>query len=138
MTLTHAVLVTTNSYVAGNVRHTLDGDPRCKFQGANLDLFEANGILELDLVLDPSLHLGSPNHELSFELFVFWSIPIDFPSKMVPCRFRLDLPLFGLEPSSKGHGFNLLLSSNRIPLFHLTSNLKQSSKVAVSLVLIEH
>ncbi len=87
--------------------------------------------------MDPSLHLGSPNHELSFELFVFWSKPIHFPSKMVPCRFSLDLPLFGLGPSSKGHGFNLWHSSNRIPLFHLTLNLKHSSKVALGLVLIE-
>jgi hypothetical protein len=75
VTLTHAVLVTTDSYVASymasNVRHTLDGDLRCKFLGTNLDLFETNWMLELDLALDPSLYLGSPNHELSFELFVF-------------------------------------------------------------------
>jgi hypothetical protein len=44
--------------------------------------------------------------------------PIDFPSKMVPCRFSLDLPLFGLVLSSKGRGSNLWLSSNRIALFH--------------------
>jgi hypothetical protein len=31
-----------------------------------------------------------------FELFFWGSEPIDFPSKMVPCRFSLDLPLFGL------------------------------------------
>jgi hypothetical protein len=46
VTLTHAVLVTTDSYVASymasNVRHTLDGDLRCKFLGTNLDLFETN------------------------------------------------------------------------------------------------
>ncbi len=52
---------------------------------------------ELDHALDPSLHLGSPNHELSFELsFFFGSEPVDFPSKMVPCKFSLDLQLFGL------------------------------------------
>jgi hypothetical protein len=42
--------------------------------------------------------------------------PIDFPSQMVPYKFSLDLSLFGLGPSSKGHGFNLWLSSNRIAL----------------------
>ncbi len=35
-----------------------------------------------ETTLNPSLHLGSPNHELSFELY-FWSKPIEFPSKMV-------------------------------------------------------
>ncbi len=33
---------------------------------------------------------------------------------MMPCRFSLNLPLFGLGPSSKGLGSNLWLSSNRI------------------------
>jgi hypothetical protein len=37
-----------------------------------------------------------------------------FPSKQVPCRFRLNLPLFGLGPSSKGLGTNLKLSTNKI------------------------
>jgi len=44
--------------------------------------------------------------------------PIDFPSKMVSCRFNLDLPLFGLGPSSKGCGSKLWLPTNRIALFH--------------------
>ncbi len=34
----------------------------------------------MDLALDLSLHLGSPNHKLSFELF-FWFEPIDSPSQ---------------------------------------------------------
>ncbi len=45
--------------------------PGSKFLGTKLELFEASWILELDPSLDPSLHLGSPNPELSFELF-FW------------------------------------------------------------------
>jgi len=49
----------------------------------NLDSFEANWILELDHALDPSLHVGSPNHELCFEIFIFFFEfdPIDFLSK---------------------------------------------------------
>jgi hypothetical protein len=35
---------------------------------------------------------------------------------MVPCKFSLDLPLFGLGPSSKGHRSNLWLSSYNISL----------------------
>ncbi len=56
---------------------------------------------------------------------------------MVPCRFSLDLPLFGLGPSSKGHGFNLWLSSNRIALFHGTLDLEPSSKVTLRPILDE-
>jgi hypothetical protein len=33
--------------------------------------------------------------------FFFWIEAIDFPSKMVSCRFSLDLPLFGLGPHLK-------------------------------------
>ncbi len=52
---------------------TLDACLGSKFLGTNLDSFEANGILELDHALDLSLHLGSPNHELSFwGLFFFF------------------------------------------------------------------
>jgi hypothetical protein len=64
-----------------------------------------------------SLILGSPNQVLSFLALVFWSEPIDFPSKTgVPCRFSLNLPLFGLGPSSKGlvGWTNLKLSTNKI------------------------
>jgi len=66
---------------------------QCKFS-LDLPLF-------FFLILDLSLHLGSPNHELSFELFslVCGFEPIEFPSKMVQCKFSLDLPLFfGLGP----------------------------------------
>jgi hypothetical protein len=71
--------------------------------------------------LDPwvgpmSLHLGSPNHEL----FFFGSKPIDFPTKMEPCSFSLDLPLLVLYPHLKGRRSNLWLSTNRIsPNFDL-------------------
>ncbi len=97
--------------------------PGSKFVGPNLDSFVANWILELEPALDASLHLGSSNHELSFWALCFVSESIDFPSKIVPWRFFLDLPLLGLGPSSKHHGSNLWLSSNRIVF-------EASSKVA--------
>jgi hypothetical protein len=53
---------------------------------------------------------------------------------MVSCRFSLDLPLFGLGPSSKGHESNLWLSSNKIALFHWTLELGSSSKVDLRVV----
>jgi len=37
-----------------------------------------------------------------------------FPPKQVPCRFSLNLPLFGLGPLSKGLGTNLKLLTNKI------------------------
>jgi hypothetical protein len=58
-------------------------------------------ILELDPTLDPSLHLAPSNCKLSFLAPFFFGggggrlKPIDFPSKIVPYRFSLDLPLFG-------------------------------------------
>ncbi len=51
----------------------------------------------------------------------------------MPCKFSLDLPFFGLGPSSKGHESKLWLSSNRTALFHWTLDLGPSSKVAMSL-----
>jgi len=51
----------------------------------------------------------------------------------VPCKFSLNLPLFGLGPSSKGHVFNLQLVSNRIALYHWTLDLEPSFKVALRL-----
>jgi len=53
-----------------------------------------------------ALHLGFPNHELSFELH-FWSGPIEFLSKMVPCICNFNLASIGLRSSSKGLGSNL-------------------------------
>jgi hypothetical protein len=73
----------------------LDACLGSKFLVTNLDSFEANGILELDHALDLSLHLGSPNHEPSFwALFFFGFKPVDFHSKMVPCRFSLKFATF--------------------------------------------
>ncbi len=66
-----------------------------KLLGTNLNSFDANWTHELDLALDPNFHLGTSNRELSF-LAIYISEPIDFLSKMVPCRFSLDLPPFGL------------------------------------------
>jgi hypothetical protein len=54
----------------------------------------------------------------------------------VACRFSLNLPLFGLGPTSKGHASNLWLSSNRSALFHWTLDLGNSSKVALILALL--
>jgi hypothetical protein len=62
--------------------------------------------------------MSSPLSSISF------SKPIDFPSKMVPCRFSLNLPLVGLGISSWGYGSNLWLSANRVALFHWTLDLK--------------
>jgi len=75
--------------------------------------------------LDPSSHLGSSNLELSFlALFIYLFIfvayePLDFLSKMMAYRFRLDLPLFGLGPWSKGHGSKgPIYDSHPIGLFY--------------------
>ncbi len=50
-------------------------------------------------------------------LFLVWTKLI-FPTKQVPCKFRLNLPLFGLGPSSKGLGTNLKLLTNKIAWIH--------------------
>jgi hypothetical protein len=85
-------LPTTHSTFRTYIRRpTLDGDDPglSKFLETNLDSFEANWILELDLALDPSLHiLGSSKLWGLSILFHFLgpqSTPIDFPSKLVPC-----------------------------------------------------
>jgi len=52
---------------------------------------------------------------------------------MVHCKFSLNLPLFGLGLSFKGHGLNLWFSTNTIILFYIwTFNLKLSFKEALS------
>jgi hypothetical protein len=87
-------------------------------------LIWANWILELN---SSSLLASwfSKSWALLGSHFFLGSKPIDFPSKMVPCRFSLNLPIFGRGPSFKGHGSNLWLSSNRIALFHWTLDLGQ-------------
>ncbi len=80
------------------------------------------GSLSWTLLWTLAYIFGSSNHYLSLlALFVGFQ-PIDFASKMVPWKFSLDLPLFGLGLSSKGHGFDLWLSSNGWDgaLFHWT------------------
>ncbi len=54
-----------------------------------------------------------------------------FPPKQVPCRFSLNLPLFGLGPSFKGLGTNLKLSTNKIAWIHWSLDLGPSSKVTL-------
>ncbi len=61
-----------------------------------------------------SLILGSPNQELSFLALVLGPNQLIFPPKQVPCKFSLNLPLFGLEPLSKGLGTNLKLQPIRL------------------------
>jgi hypothetical protein len=56
---------------------------------------------------------------------------------MVPCKFNLDLPLFGFGISSKGRGSNLWLSYDRIALFHWTVDLGPSFKVALIILYIK-
>jgi hypothetical protein len=89
---------------------------RPNFEGTNFDSFEIESWSWVWPHIDPRLHFGSSNHEISFWAFQLvqtnW-----FPSKMVPCTFNFDLPLFSPSPSSKGHESNLWLSSNRIALF---------------------
>ncbi len=83
---------------------TLDGSSQVQILREPIwSHLKANWILELN----PSLHLGlGLHHELSFlAIYYFggWFKSIDFPSKMVPCKFSLNLPLFGLgSNSSKG------------------------------------
>jgi hypothetical protein len=92
-------------------RPTLDGCPRSKFLGTNLDSLEVNWILWVGPYLASWF---SKPWALLWAQFFLGSKPIDFPFKMVPCKFSLDLPLVGLGSSSKGRGSNLWLSANRI------------------------
>ncbi len=57
-----------------------------------------------------------------------------FAPKQVPCRFSLNLPLFGLGPSSTGLGTHSKLSTNNIAWIHWCLGLGPSSKVALSLL----
>jgi hypothetical protein len=104
--------------------------PESKFLGTSRTHLKQIG----DLALDPSLHLGSSNQELSLLAFPSGSQPIDFLFETVPSRFCLDWPRSGLGLSSKGHGLNLWISSNRIALFYWTLNLGPSSEVALSIL----
>jgi hypothetical protein len=108
------------------LRPTLDGGPASKFLGMNLNSLSWTLPMTLACILVLQI-MGSP-----FWLFFFLSKPINFPFKMVTCRFSLGFPLFGLGLSSKGYGCNLWLSSNTIALFHWTLNLGARSKVTLN------
>ncbi len=95
------------------LRPTLVQGPGSNFLGTRFDWFEAYWILKLDCTLVLSLILGSPNQELSFLIF-FGLNQLIFPPKQVPCRFSLNLPLFGLGPFSKDLGTNLKLRPIRL------------------------
>jgi len=48
--------------------------------------------------LDPRLHLSSSNHDLSFVALFYFLVWTDFPSKLVPCMFSLNLSLLSRGP----------------------------------------
>jgi hypothetical protein len=80
--------------------------------------------------LDPILHFGSPNHELSFKLSFLvqtnW-----FPSKLMPYTLNHNLICLGLRPSSKGLGTNLKLLINKNAQFHWTLLLRPLFKMTL-------
>ncbi len=117
-------------------RPTFDGVECSKCLGTNLDSFEANWILELELWGEPTLASWFfKSWALSFLVEFFSCIfsglnQLIFPPKWCHVSLASNLPLFGLEPSSKGPASNLWLSSNRIMvLFHWTLDLGHLSKV---------
>jgi hypothetical protein len=114
---------------------TLDKDTGSNFLRTNLDWSEANWILELDYTLVPRLILGSLNGELSFLALFFGLTQLIFPPKQVPCRFSLNLSLFGLGPSSKSLGTNLKRLTNKIAWVHWSLDLGPLSKVALNILL---
>jgi hypothetical protein len=63
-----------------------------------------------------------------FEHCFFGPNELIFSPKQVPCRFSLNLPLFGLGPSSKGLWTNLKLSTNKIAWIHWSLELGPSLK----------
>ncbi len=107
---------------------------RAPLKEANLDSFEANWVLKLDLALGLSLHLGSPNYKLSFELFSFVLVRNNWLSLQNWCHVGLAsiCQFFSFGHLSKGHGSNLWLFANGIALFHGTLDLGPLSKVALS------
>ncbi len=98
-------------------------DPRFKFLKTDLDSFEANWILELDLALDPSLHIRSLNH-VHWILFGFNQLV--FPSKWFLVILASICHFLVLDP-------HLWFSTNMIILFYIwTLDLRLSFKVALS------
>jgi hypothetical protein len=82
--------------------------------------------------LDPRLHFGSLNHELSFKLF-FWFRPIGFPSKMMPRTLNHNLICVGPGSLFKGLGTNLKFLNNRTTWFHWTPLLGTLSTMAMNI-----
>jgi hypothetical protein len=89
-----------------NLRPHFRWGPGWKFIGTNLDSFEANWILELD----PSLHLDSPNNELSWRSFLGLN-QLMFPPKLchvglasichfwvVDTHLKVRGPIYGSQP----------------------------------------
>jgi len=100
--------------------------------GSNLDLFEANWILEFESTLVVAWF--SKSGALVLALF-FGPNQLIFPPKQVSCRFSLNLPLFDLGSSSKGLGTNLKLLTNKIAWIHWSLDLGPSSKVTLIIYL---
>ncbi len=58
-----------------------------------------------------------------------------FPSKWCYVSLASICHFLGLGPSSRGHGYNLRLSSSRIALFRGTLEVGPSSKVALKSII---
>jgi hypothetical protein len=116
-----------------HLRPTLDEGPWSNFLGTNLDSFEASWILGLDCTLVLiAWFLVLQIRSSPFSTF-FGLNQLIFPPKPVPCRFSLNLPLFGLGPLSKGLGTDWKLLTNMIAWIHLSLDLGPSSKVALNI-----
>ena len=77
----------------------------------NLKQFEAIEPLKsiLPWILPSKMIIQNMSYELSF---ISWFRPLLLPSKMMPCRRHLTLPLCSFGPSSKDLLSNLHLSAN--------------------------
>ncbi len=66
--------------------------------------------------------------------YYFWSKPIGFPFKMMPCKLNNNLICLCPESLFKGLGTNLKLLTNRNVRFHLTLLLGALSKVVIRII----
>jgi hypothetical protein len=72
----------------------------------------SSGCVELDIKMNQKseyvfIHIGPLSGCISKIFYItekHWSEPTDFPSKMVSCRFSLDLPLLALDSHLKAVG----------------------------------
>jgi hypothetical protein len=83
---------------------------------------------EQPLTLSYTLVLQTMSSYLSW---FFLSGPIDFPSKMMPCKLNHNLICLGPESLSKSLGTNLKLLTNKNTRFHWTLLFGPLSKVAL-------